>query len=218
MDQEELGGYLTDHKVLRIVRDANGHENLGNADDKLTKEELSVVTSHTTNDFPENPSQDAWEISIGKRLYSSETERNTSIMTDKTAAKNFLLISSTELNQKFSGSSVFLGTTSILAGQGNFQNGQINWLDNESKKIKSLISKIGEEGDVKSISITATFNINNATDAEYQAFKAGVDNYGNQLKEAFSKSGINPNNINVQTETLRDKPQADLGTKVELKR
>ena len=89
---ERLGGYLTDHKVLRIIREANGHENLGSADDKLAKDELSVVAKHTKMISRRLQPEDAWKISIGKKLYSSETERNTSTMTDKTATKNFLLM------------------------------------------------------------------------------------------------------------------------------
>jgi hypothetical protein len=209
---------LTGNKVLRIVRDANGHETLGNQSDNLTKEELSVVAKHTTNDLPENPTQDAWNISIGKNIYTSETARNTSLMTDKIAEQNFPLIKNNELNQKFSGSTVFLGTTAILPGSGNYKNGQINWLDNDSKRMKSLISRIKEGGDIKSISITVNLNINNATDADFKNFEAGVEYFGKQLKDAFSKSGVNPSKINIQTNVLRDKPNADLGTKVVLAR
>jgi RHS repeat-associated protein len=220
---QKLGSYLTGTKVLRIIRDGYGKERLGNLDDELNKEELAVVNNHTQNDKPPRPSDNQWTIEIGRTLYLSETERNTNLMQDKTASQTFLLIENTELNQKFSTTGLYIGATPILPGtdlqgNGNIKNGTIDWAFPENQKIKSLISRINDDGGIKSISITVSLNISNCTDAEYQIFKIGVESIGAQLKTEFSKTGINSNNISVKTEALRDKQGTEQGTRITLKR
>ncbi|MBK8712098.1 MAG: hypothetical protein IPL97_09545 [Niastella sp.] len=217
----KLGEYLTGNKVLRIVRDANGNEKLGKMNDELSKEELAVIKKHVTNETPTNPQNDAWDITIGKTPYLSETERNTSIMKDKVAVQNFPLIK--DLNQTFGTSGIYIGGTANLpgfdrSGKGNIKNGQMDWLDPDNRNLKSLISDIKEDGGIKSISISVSLNISNCTDAEYQTFKSGVESVGAQMRAAFSKAGVNASNINVTTQALRDNQGAAQGTQVTLTR
>lgn len=84
----KLGDYLTDQKVLRVTYDANGRET-ATPDKELTQQEQAIVDSRSRNEAA-NSTRNHWELTIGNKLYLSETERNTDKMTDKIAERTFL--------------------------------------------------------------------------------------------------------------------------------
>jgi hypothetical protein len=85
---QKLGNYLTDQSVIRIVRDANGQET-GQPDNVLTKQEQAIVDKrvHDEGDLP--PDDNQWTLTIGKKLYISETARDATKVTDKIAERGF---------------------------------------------------------------------------------------------------------------------------------
>ncbi len=153
---KELGGYLTDKNVIRIITDSKGNVST-NASDKVTPQEQALIDSRSKTEQANNE-DDAWNLTIGKSIYLSETERNTNVMTDKIAERtypgNVPKFGGTALK---SGSTIrdFDGSSNFYTGSGyNPMGGQ---LGNDLKgALNSLAAQLQSADNVNSI----TLNLN----------------------------------------------------------
>lgn len=147
---DKLGNYLTDQKVIRITIDANGNETSAPGE-RLSAQEQAIVDTRSRNEAT-NLTDDHWDLTIGKKLYLSETVRNADQMVDKIAERRFRgnvpVFSGSKLEpgaslRNFEGSNnYFYGTSHFSnAGQlGNELTTSLNQLADQLKKADNVTS------------------------------------------------------------------------------
>lgn len=210
---------MTDPKVVRIVRDANGNETK-TFDNSLNNEEMSLVNSKSKSEMPISPERDAWDLTIGKDIYISETERNTTLQSDKIAEKNYKVPII-----KFNGISLvpgqtikdFEGSSNYYFGEGYLKNGgQLG--DAMLNSLKLLSTGLKNSENVQSI----TVNLNQAANhkknsAEYNYIQiygeAAVNNIINFLQKMLKGTNIKVNigEVNTTPETTTPELKKDNG-------
>ena len=92
----------------------------------------------------------------------------------------------------------YLGTTSMLPG--NTKNGTLS-TEMMPPELKNAPSDMRNAG-YKKIMIEINGNIDNVTDEQFNAYKAGLENVGSEYKKMFSKSGVS--NIEVKVNVTRN--------------
>lgn len=195
----QLGGYLTDQKVIRIVVDANGKES-SNPDNKLTKQEQAIVNQKSANESPTEPQKDMWDLTIGKKIYNSETVRNTDILQDKIAEKNFIYHPPTFNNTQLKPNSAlsnFNGSNNYYYGGAyNSMGGQLG--NDLIASLQTLAGQLKNAENIKSITVNLNQGINaNAGTSQYnvaqQYGQAAVVNMVNLLQAQLKGTGIKVN-------------------------
>lgn len=205
---DRLGEYLTDRKVIRITIDANGRET-ALPDDKLTPQEQAIVDKRSKNE-PTNPTQDQWQLTIGKKLYSSETERNSDKTTDKAAEKGFPgnapMFNGTPL-QPGSVLGSFNGSNNYFYGGAPLPNG--GQLGNDlTTSLNSLADQLKKADNVKSVTLNLNQGINApAGSQEYNtANQYGAAALGNAV--SLLRARLKGTNIAVNLGTVNTSPNA----------
>lgn len=195
----QLGDYLTDKKVFRIIIDANGKETSA-SDDNLTKQEQAIVDQKSINDEPTNPDNFYWSVVVNKKKYSSETARNTEIMQDKIASRTFKYIPpvfngmALKPNMNLNG---FDGSNNYTYGGLQMPDaGKLG--DNLLSSLNTLAAQLKKAENIKSITINLNqgINVNQGTSEYNTAQQHGVmavKNAVNYLQKQLKGSGITVN-------------------------
>jgi hypothetical protein len=201
----DLGGYLTDKKVIRIIRNPGGSES-AKPDDNLTGQEQAIVNNSSTNGSPLNPENTRWKLGIAGKDYRSESERNTEVTQDKIAQRTFRYIAPSFNNTKlkpnttlsnFNGSSNYFSGGSFVPNGGQLGNDLISSLN-------ALATQLSKAENVKSITVNlnqaANFNVGTSEFNSVQQYgKAAVNNAVNFLQRRLKGAGIRVNSGNTTT-------------------
>lgn len=226
--QDANGNSLAKNKVLIRNVASNGATSYQHASN-LNKGQQNIVSKAKKELFDAKVTPFAIEGGGGigndnGKYYTTEKEDYT---TDKYQAASFrkaydYSIPANKMNQRFDDlGGLYIGVGSILPGtdsrgNGNIKNGTFDWNHKSNKELLNTINSIKQDGEIKSISITLSFNISNATNEEYNSFKSGVEHAAAELKAKFETTGVK--NITVTVNALRDNQAAATGVEVKLKK
>lgn len=208
----ELGGYLTDKKVVRIVVDVNGKETTS-YDVNLTAQENRIKNSSTRKVVRGTVNQKTWTINIDKKDYDGGIDRDLNIYDEFDAAKTFNppSIRIHDLNQKkvaeTLGGIAYLGGTDVLSGSsydgkyknGGIPNGYIDLKHPGIKALSNLLKDIKQDGTIKGVDLSVTFMVGDANNNEMIAINKGLQVIKDQLTQMFKDAGVKNININLST-------------------